>query len=80
MQFKVSQPAAPQPAAGQVYRTPAGALRLLVRTTDGKEAVVSLTNGRLLAHGPRASRAVFTTWAERMANDGYAYVGVLEQA
>lgn len=79
--FKVSS-ATPAPAAGQLYRTPAGNLRLLVETTDGRQAVVSPGKSRLLGHGRTASgkRKVFTTWAERISADGYTYVGNLELA
>lgn len=79
--FTVSKPM-PAPAAGQLYRTPAGKLRLLVTTTDGREGVINPSNGRLLTHGKTASGKprVFTTWAERIAEDGYEYVGNLTAA
>lgn len=64
---------APKYAAGNIFRTPDGKLRMLVRTTDGKEAVVNPENGRLLAHGKKGSREVFTSWADRVAKDGYVF-------
>ena len=79
--FKVSSPCL-APAAGQLYRRSDGKLRLLVMTTDGREAVLNPANGRLLTHGKTSAGKgkVFTTWAERIAADGYTFVGTLELA
>lgn len=62
------------PAAGQLYVTPSGQRRLLVVTTDGQEAVVNPDTGRLLAHGRRGAREVFTSWAERIEQDSYTLI------
>lgn len=77
--FKVTAPAM-TPAAGQLYRRADGKLRLLVTTTDGREAVLNPANGRLLTHGKTSSGKgkVFTSWADRIADDGYEFVGCLE--
>lgn len=79
--FKVSAPCV-APAAGQLYRRADGKLRLLVITTDGREAVLNPATGRLLTHGktPSGKGKVFTSWADRIAEDGYTFVGMLELA